>query len=203
MLSYKTHGQRLFKNSQQFILEEWTDNTLTLKQTKGKQTGRIINIDIKYSVSFKPGYAMTIHKSQGQTIRENYSIYEYKDMKQKMLYVAMTRATKKTHINFCKIDDYKPHTGHIYSYEYNGMYYVGSTNNLKKRKEEHREGLKGGNTKFQKAIKIFGFDKFNYKVEETITYSNICELWRLEDTYITKYNSIENGYNYRFNIIYN
>ena len=203
MLAYKTHKQRLFKNSQQFILEEWTDNTLTLKQTKGKQAGRIIDIDIKYSVSFKPGYAMTIHKSQGQTIRENYSIYEYKDMKQKMLYVAMTRATKKTHINFCKIDDYKPHTGHIYSYEYNGMYYVGSTNNLKKRKEEHREGLKGGNTKFQKAIKIFGFDKFNYKVEETITYSNICELWRLEDTYITKYNSIENGYNYRYNKLYN
>ena len=38
---------------------------------------------------------MTIHKSQGQTIRENYSIYEYENMTQKMFYVAMTRATKK------------------------------------------------------------------------------------------------------------
>ena len=119
-----------------------------------------------------------------------------------MLYVALTRARDKQQINFCKIDDYKPHTGYIYSYEYNGMYYVGSTNNLK-RKEEHKEGLKAGNTKFQKAIKIFGFDKFNYKVEETIKYSNIRELWRLEDEYIIKYNSIENGFNIRMNKIYN
>ena len=200
MLSYKTHGQRLFKNSQQYILEAWSDSTLTLKQTQGKNAGRIINIDITYSVSFKPGYAMTIHKSQGQTIRENYSIYEYEHMTQKMLYVAMTRATKKKHINFCKIDDYKHHTGHIYSYEYNGMYYVGSTNNLKKRKEEHKEGLKAGYTKFKKAIKEYGFNNFNYKVLETIKYSNIRELWRLEDEYITKYNSIDNGFNHRKNL---
>ena len=46
-------------------------------------------------------------------------------------------------------------------------------------------------------MKIFGFDKFNYKVEETITYSNICELWRLEDEYIIKHNSIDNGFNHR------
>ena len=109
----------------------------------------------------------------------------------------MTRATKKKHINFCKIDDYKHHTGHIYSYEYNGMYYVGSTNNLKKRKEEHKEGLKAGYTKFKKAIKEYGFNNFNYKVLETIKYSNIRELWRLEDEYIIKHNSIDNGFNHR------
>ena len=153
--------------------------------------------------SFKPRFAMTVHKSQGSTFTENYSIYEYEDMTSRMLYVALTRARDKQQINFCKIDDYKPHTGYIYCYEYSGMYYVGSTNNLKKRKEEHREGLKAGNTKFQKAIKEYGFDKFNYKVEETITYSNIRELWGLEDTYITKHNSIENGYNYRYNKLYN
>ena len=168
MLSYKTHGQRLFKNSQQFILEEWNDNILILKQTKGKNTGRIIEIDIKYSVSFKPGYAMTVHKSQGQTIRENYSIYEYEDMTQKMLYVAMTRATKKLHINFCKIDKYKPHTGYIYSYEYNGTRCIGSTNNLKK-------------------LKDAGINKF--KIEETLKYSNIRALWELADNYdLKKYN---------------
>ena len=94
MLSYKTHGQRIFKNSQQYVVQSWTDNSVTLKQTQGKHIGRTIDIDIKYSASFKPGYAMTVHKSQCLTIRENYSIYEYESMSKKMLYVVMTRAAK-------------------------------------------------------------------------------------------------------------
>ena len=70
---------------------------------------------------------------------------------------------------------------------------------IKKRKQEHKYGTKSGSTKFQHAIKLHGFDNFKYKVLQTIQYSNICELWELEDTYIKKYNSIDNGYNYRFN----
>ena len=77
-----------------------------------------------------------------------------------------------------------------------------STNNLLERKQKHKEG-NAGYTKFQKAIKEYGFDNFNYKVEETIKYSNVRELWRLEDEYIIKYNSIDNGYNIRMNKIYN
>ena len=142
---------------------------------------------------------MTAHKSQCLTIRENYSIYEYESMSKKMLYVAMTRATKKAHINFCKIENYKPHTGHVYSYEHHGQYYIGSTTDLNKRKQEHRTGTKAGNTKFKKAVNLYGFDNFNYKVLQTIKYSNIRELWELEDYYITKYNSIDNGFNFRFN----
>ncbi len=52
-----------------------------------------------------------------------------------MLYVALTRARNKQQVNFCKIENYKPHTGYIYSYNYNGKYYVGSTTNLNKRKK--------------------------------------------------------------------
>ncbi len=95
MISYKTHGQKVFKNSQHFVVLKWTDDLITLKQTRGKHIGRIIDIDIKCSSSFKPGYAMTVHKSQCLTLPENYSIYEHEDMSNKMLYVAMTRATKK------------------------------------------------------------------------------------------------------------
>ena len=62
----------------------------------------------------------------------------------------MARATKKAHINFCKIENYKPHTGHVYSYEHHGQYYIGSTTDLNKRKQEHRTGVKAGNTKFLK-----------------------------------------------------
>ena len=49
--------------------------------------------------SFKPRFAMTVHKSQGSTFTENYSIYEYEDMTSRMLYVALTRARDKQQIN--------------------------------------------------------------------------------------------------------
>ena len=87
------------------------------------------------TTTLKPGYAMTVHKSQGSTFTENYSIYEYEYMKPRMLYVAFTRARNKQQINFCKIKDYKPHTGHIYSYEYGGMYYMGSPKDFTKRQQ--------------------------------------------------------------------
>ena len=35
MLSYKTHGQRIFKNSQQYVAQAWTDDSITLEQTQG------------------------------------------------------------------------------------------------------------------------------------------------------------------------
>ena len=118
-----------------------------------------------------------------------------------MLYVALSRTTDKHNVNFCEIEGYTPYTGHIYSYEYNGQYYIGSTKDLQKRKDEHKNGTKTGNTKFKNVITKYGFDNLNYKVLKTIKYSNIKELWGLEDTYIIKYDSIDNGFNCRYNRI--
>ena len=120
-------------------------------------------------------------------------------MKPRMLYVALTRARNKQQVNFCEIEHYEPHTGHIYSYEYKGRYYIGSTKDLKQRKQEHENGTKAGDTKFKKAICLYGFNNFTYKVMETINYGNIKELWALEDSYINKFDSIENGFNQIFN----
>lgn len=58
-------------------------------------TKKTLNIDIKYTSIFKPAFAMTVHKSQGSTFTRPYSIYEYKTMKHRMLYVAITRAKIK------------------------------------------------------------------------------------------------------------
>jgi hypothetical protein len=120
-------------------------------------------------------------------------------MKHDMLYVALTRARCKAQVNFCNIHNHRQHTGYIYSYEFKGLFYIGSTKDLKKRKQEHKECKKAGNTKFKKAITRFDFDNFKYKVLDKIDYSNISELWKLEDKYIDKYDSINNGYNIRYN----
>ena len=87
---------------------------------------------------------MTVHKCQGSTFTQNYSIYEYEDMKHDMLYVALTRAKNKAQVNFCNMNNYRHHTGYIYSYEFKGLFYIGSTKDLKKRKQEHKEGKKQG-----------------------------------------------------------
>ena len=71
------------------------------------------------------------------------------------------REQKNKYISICKIDNYKPHTGHIYSYEHHGQYYIDSTADLKKRKQDHTPGTKAGNTKFEKAVRLHGVDHYN------------------------------------------
>ena len=194
-MAYKTHSAYTFTNSQELTVKSWNKDNLCVITLKGDT----INVDINYTTSFKPRFAMTVHKSQGSTFTEDYNIYEYEAMSSSMLYVALTRARNKELINFCKIEHYQPYTGYIYTYEYQGRYYAGSTTNLAKRKQEHTNGTKAGETKFKKSICEYGFDNFSYKVIETIKYNNIKELWTLEDKYIVKYSSINNGFDYRMN----
>jgi group I intron endonuclease len=128
-----------------------------------------------------------------------YSIYEYKQMKPNMLYVALTRARDKGQIHFCDISNQTPHKGYIYCYAREGICYVGSTTNLKKRKEEHMLGVKTGYTKLKKAFTEYGYINFVFTILATIRYGNIKELWRCENQYIIKYNSVQNGYTMRMN----
>ena len=79
-----------------------------------------INIELKLTNHFEPMCAMTVHKAQGMTINRPYSIYEYNRMQHDMLYVALTRTSKKEYVNFCGIDLLKPYTGYVYRYSING-----------------------------------------------------------------------------------
>ncbi len=83
---------------------------------------------------------MTVHKSQGSTFTIPYSIYEHKQMKANMLYVALTRASDKGQIDFCDISNHRPYKGYLYSYGYKGRRYVGSTTDLKNDKKSTRWG---------------------------------------------------------------
>ena len=48
---------------------------------------------------FYPAYAITAHCSQGQTIDEPYTIYEYERMPDAAKYVCLSRAKNETLIN--------------------------------------------------------------------------------------------------------
>ena len=75
-----------------------------------------------------------------------------------------------------------------------------TTRDINKRKQEHKRGTKAGNTKFKNAIAVHGYDNFNFKVLETLEFNNVKALWELEDKYISKHDSINNGYSIRRNI---
>ena len=119
-------------------------------------------------------------------------------MKHDMLYVALTRTREKQFANFCNTETYKAYTGYIYKYTYNNKSYIGSTNNIKERKEQHKTNQ---TCKFGRAIEKYGYDKFEFIILETIQYGEKQELYELGNTYIIKHNNITNGYNYRRNYI--
>lgn len=95
----------------------------------------------------------------------------------------------------------KVFTGIIYSYQSpSGKFYIGQTTRENKRKWEHKNNAERGvKTKFYDAIRKYGYNNFIYtKIFETSSKNknNIKVILDvLEEFYIGKYNSIENGYN--------
>ena len=48
---------------------------------------------------FYPAYCMTIHKAQGQTFRNEYTIYEWNRLDERLKYVALSRGVCKKNVN--------------------------------------------------------------------------------------------------------
>ena len=87
-MAYRSGASKTYLNSEEFVVKSFNKDKMRLEQT---DTNNEIEVDLKFTSHFKPMYAMTVHKAQGMTINEPYSIYEYKRMKEDMLYVALTR----------------------------------------------------------------------------------------------------------------
>jgi group I intron endonuclease len=113
-----------------------------------------------------------------------------------MLYVSLTRTSKKEYVNFCNISINRPRNGYIYRYSHNNISYIGCTVNVNRRKEDHKTNP---TLKFGDAIKKIGYDNFEFEILETIKFVDIKELYELEDLYIQKYDSIVKGWNFRRN----
>ena len=78
-----------------------------------------------------------------------------------------------------------------------GKSYIGSTDDIKKRREEHKTH---STNKFGRAIKNIGLDKFEFEILEKVNYYTKTELYDIENNYIIKYDSVNNGFNSRRNV---
>ena len=78
-----------------------------------------------------------------------------------------------------------------------GKSYIGSTDDIKKRREEHKTN---STNKFGRAIKNIGLDKFEFEILEKVNYYDRGDLFEIENNYIIKYDSVNNGFNSRRNV---
>lgn len=104
MRIYKTLPIIARVNNKQYDIVN--NETFTVKDIKGDKNVIITdgeidkNIELKdFNKLFYPSYAITVHKSQGTTIDEGFSIYEWHMFCHKMMYTALTRATKLNNVN--------------------------------------------------------------------------------------------------------
>jgi hypothetical protein len=96
-------GGDLIINNEKFILGDYDDEFLYLSSERPDENGEIFIhvIDIKINdlqKLFSLNYCSTTHKSQGETISENFTIYDFNFMSKKCKYTALSRAKKMEQI---------------------------------------------------------------------------------------------------------
>jgi hypothetical protein len=211
IIAYRTPPGCLYSNAESLKVAKWetkqvkvtdeSDKTKTKTITEihlENDDGLIIKLDSSKMIDFRPAYALTVHKAQGASFDRPYTIYEHEKMKHDMLYVSLTRTRKKEYVNFGEISIVKPYKGSVYRVSFNGKSYIGSAKDVKERWAEHKQGK--GHSQFIRALQDHGHKAFKWELLETIMYSDINDLYRLEDEYIDEYNSIQYGYHTRYNI---
>ena len=184
-------------NNEEFTVKSINKDIITI--TNERITMSITHNEFKY---FDLAYCITVHKSQGSTFDFEFSIYDYgfKNFHNKLLYTAMTRATKKSNINFC-YRKYETNTGYIYKIvneETNKIYIGSTTTSLEQRFNEHKKCP--DTSPLHTAMKEY--EKWKIELIEKIEFVDLEELLIAETTNIMKYDTIAHGYNTKLSINY-
>jgi len=192
----KDLGQQI-RNNEEFEVMNFDNKTITIKS---EITNEIIKIKHEELKHFQLGYCMTVHCSQGSTFDFDYSIYEWQYFTREMMYVAVSRSTKRSLINFCDTD-YKLNDGYIYKVSnlLTNKIYIGSTKtSIEQRFNEHIKSLDG--SPLHSDIQELGHENFKIELVEKIEYIDEETLLIAETTYIMAYDSINSGYNTKLSV---
>lgn len=87
-----TDSELEIANNEEFIVEKIKKNVIILDN--GLEVHKT-----DFNKYFYPAYCITIHKSQGSTFEEEYTIYEWSRLDKRLRYVALSRATRKENIH--------------------------------------------------------------------------------------------------------
>jgi ATP-dependent exoDNAse (exonuclease V) alpha subunit len=83
-------------NNQMFTVKKVTEDSIYIKDEFKREILIPIN---EFQRMFYVAYAITIHKCQGETYNEPYTIHEWERLDRRLKYVALSRATDKKLIN--------------------------------------------------------------------------------------------------------
>ena len=104
LISRKTlKGGEEMINNEKFILNGYDDKYLFLSSERPDEEGEKIIHKIDIDISqihnyFLLNYCSTTHKAQGETIKENFTIYDFNFMSKKCKYTALSRAKRTEQI---------------------------------------------------------------------------------------------------------
>ena len=184
-------------NNEEFEVMGFDTKTITIKSDITNDTIKIKHEELKH---FQLAYCITGHCAQGSTFNHEYSIYEWQNFSKEMLYVAVSRATKRSLINFCNID-YKLNTGYIYkiSNKLTNKVYIGSTKtSIEQRYDEH---VKCQDTSpLHLSMQELGVENFTIELVETVQYVDEENLYIHEAMHMMDFDSINSGYNQKYPI---
>lgn len=98
LISRKNVGEMMI-NNEKFVLDNYDDEYLFLSSERPDENGEkfIHKIDVKIEdihKCFLLNYCSTTHKAQGETIYENFTIYDFEKMSIKCKYTALSRGKK-------------------------------------------------------------------------------------------------------------
>jgi len=84
-------------NCEEYFVEEFGKGKCIIKETYGDHQITIKTDDI--SRFFRTSYSISIHRSQGISIRQPYTIWEWGILDERLKYVALSRSTDVKFIN--------------------------------------------------------------------------------------------------------
>lgn len=161
--------------------------------------------DDSFAEHFVVAYAVTNHKVQGITIRENYNIYEWDNMSKRERYTAYSRTADADFVKIVRsfeTDDnlwkslciFFKHNYCIYKWTCKDCnhVYVGHTNDFEGRKNEHKKSCndikhKNHNNKIYQYMRKFGgFDNWTMEVLEDFYAPDRKAAEKVEQSYIDK-----------------
>jgi hypothetical protein len=93
VIANTTNLNKCYANGQRFTITKLDAAARTVRMADALD-GQIIEVEVqRLRSNFRPAYCVTVHKSQGATIRERYAIHEFCALGHHGAYVALTRCT--------------------------------------------------------------------------------------------------------------